>query len=121
VALEYGIYLKSLEALYGSGRVAEVRVTGGGEKSAVWNRIKADTLGVPIVQIPGAGGAPLGSALLAAHGVGEIKDLDVTACEWVRTGTVTEPDPSKTALGRSRIERYVALLEKLNAWSERGT
>ena len=66
VALEYGIYLRTLEKLFGAGTVAEVRVTGGGEKSGVWNRIKADTLGVPIVQVMGAGGAPLGSALLAA-------------------------------------------------------
>ncbi len=119
VALEYGIYLKCLESLYGAGKVTEVRVTGGGEKSAVWNSIKADALGVPIVQIPGAGGAPLGSALLAAYGVGDVKDLDATASEWVRTGAVTEPDPSRTALGRSRVERYTALLESLNAWSER--
>ncbi len=118
VALEYGIYLKSLEALYGTGNVAEVRVTGGGEKSAVWNRIKADVLGVPIVQIPGAGGAPLGSAMLAAAGVGEVDDLDATAREWIRPGQVTQPDPSKASLGRERVERYTALLESLNAWSE---
>jgi len=118
VALEYGIYLKSLETLYGAGNVAEVRVTGGGEKSATWNRIKADVLGVPIVQIPGAGGAPLGSALLAAYGVGEVDDLDETACEWIRPGQVTQPDPSKALLGRSRVERYTALLESLNSWSE---
>ncbi len=120
VALEYGIYLKSLESLYGKGKVTEVRVTGGGEKSAVWNRIKADVLGVPIVQIPGAGGAPLGSALLAAYGVGEVKDLDATAAEWITTGAVTEPDPSRAALGRSRVERYTALLESVNKWSEEG-
>jgi xylulokinase len=118
VALEYGIYLKCLESLYGKGKVTEVRVTGGGEKSAVWNRIKADVLGVPIVQIPGAGGAPLGSALLAAYAVGDIGDLDATASEWVRTGAVTEPDPSRTQLGRSRVQRYTALLESLNRWSE---
>ncbi|MGA2761731.1 MAG: FGGY family carbohydrate kinase [Spirochaetia bacterium] len=118
VALEYGIYLGCLESLYGKGKVTEVRVTGGGEKSAVWNKIKADVLGVPIVQIPGAGGAPLGSALLAAYGVGEVKDLDATAAEWVRTGAVTEPDPSRAALGRSRVERYTRLLETMNAWSE---
>lgn len=119
VALEYGIYLKCLEALYGRGKVTEVRVTGGGEKSAVWNRIKADVLDVPIVQIPGAGGAPLGSAMLAARGVGAIKDLDEAASEWITTGAVTEPDPSRAAAGRARVERYAALLDSLNTWSER--
>ena len=117
VALEYGIYLRCLESLYGRGKVTELRVTGGGEKSAVWNRIKADILGVPIVQIPGAGGAPLGAAMLAAYGVGALKDLDAAAAEWITTGAVTEPDPSRAAAGRARIERYAALLQSLNGWS----
>jgi xylulokinase len=117
VALEYGIYLRALEALYGSGRVKEVRVTGGGEKSVVWNRIKADILGVPVVQIVGGGGAPLGSALLAAFAAGVVKDLQAGAAAWVKTGAVTEPDPSRAGMARERIERYEALLRALNAWA----
>jgi xylulokinase len=117
VALEYGIYLRVLEKLYGAGRVKEVRVTGGGEKSALWNRIKADILGVPVVQIVGGGGAPLGSALLAAYGVGVVKDLPAGASQWVRTGSVTEPDPARAAEARERIGRYEALLSGLNTWA----
>jgi xylulokinase len=117
VALEYGIYLRSLQDLFGAGTVSEVRVTGGGEKSGVWNRIKADTLGVPIVQVMGAGGAPLGSALLAGHGVGLLKDIDATAGQWIRTGTVTEPDARRAAGCRERIERYASLLEAINGWA----
>ncbi len=117
VALEYGIYLGALEKLYGAGRVKEVRVTGGGEKSAVWNRIKADILGVPVVQIVGGGGAPMGSALLAAYGVGVVKDLEEAAARWVRTGTITEPDPARAAIARRRLERYEELLVALNRWA----
>jgi xylulokinase len=106
VALEYGIYLRALEKLYGSGRVREVRVTGGGEKSAAWNRIKADVLGVPVVQIVGGGGAPLGAALLAAYGVGVVKDLSSGAGEWVHTGAVTEPDAKRAAVAQERVSRY---------------
>ncbi len=118
VALEYGIYLRTLEGLFGPGTVREVRVTGGGEKSAVWNRIKADTLGLPVVQVTGAGGAPLGAALLAGHGVGLLSDLAVAAGRWIRTGTVTEPDPRRAAAARARIERYASLLAALEPWSE---
>ncbi len=119
VALEYGIYLRILESLFGKGTVSEVRVTGGGEKSAVWNRIKADTLGVPIVQVMGAGGAPLGSALLACYAAGGVKDLHGAASRWIRTGAVTEPDPRRAEAGRRRIERYAALLEAMNGWATR--
>jgi xylulokinase len=116
VALEYGIYLRTLEKLFGGKVAAEVRVTGGGEKSAVWNRIKADTLGVPIVQVMGAGGAPLGAALLAAHGVDVVGDLGEAAGQWISTGAVTEPDPRRAAACRCRIDRYASLLEAINGW-----
>jgi len=120
VALEYGIYLDTLRGLFTGETVTEVRVTGGGEKSAVWNRIKADTLGVRIVQVMGAGGAPMGSALLAAYGTGAVKDLDAAAAGWIRTGTVTEPDPRRAGTGRRRIDRYSSLLASLNRWAEEG-
>ncbi len=120
VALEYGIYVRVLESLFGKGTVREVRVTGGGEKSALWNQIKADTLGVPIVQVQGAGGAPLGSALLAGHGVGILKDLDAAASRWIHTGAVTEPDPNRSAACRQRLGRYASLLDAMNAWETDG-
>lgn len=116
VALEYGIYLRTLADLFGAGTVSEVRVTGGGEKSAVWNRIKADTLDVPVVQVMGAGGAPLGSALLAGYGEGTLRDIEGAAAAWIRTGAVTRPDPARVESGRRRIERYAALLESVNRW-----
>jgi xylulokinase len=117
VALEYGIYLRILESLFGAGTVTEVRVTGGGEKSAVWNRIKADTLGVPIVQVMGAGGAPLGSALLAGYGEGTLRDIEGAAARWIRTGAVTQPDSRRVPAGRRRTERYAELLESINRWA----
>jgi xylulokinase len=117
VALEYGIYLRTLEALFGTGTVREVRVTGGGEKSAVWNQIKADSLGVPVVQVTGAGGAPLGAALLAGYGVSAFKDLHAAAERCIRTGAITEPDARRAAVARRRIERYASLLAALDRWA----
>jgi xylulokinase len=117
VALEYGIYVKTLGDLFGPDTVKEVRVTGGGEKSAVWKRIKADTLGVPLVQVMGAGGAPMGSALLAGYGEGTLRDIEGAASRWIRTGTVTKPDPSRMEAGKRRIQRYTELLKRMNEWA----
>jgi len=107
--------------MFGGETVSEVRVTGGGEKSALWNRIKADTLGVRMVQVMGAGGAPMGAALLAAHGTGAVADPDAAAAKWIRTGTVTEPDPTRVAARRTRIDRYSSLLASMNRWAEEGS
>ena len=120
VALEYGIYLDTLGRLFRGETVSEVRVTGGGEKSSVWNRIKADTLGVRIVQVMGAGGAPLGAALLAAYGTGAVTDLDAAAAGWIRTGAVTAPDPARVPMCRRRIDRYASLMASINRWAQEG-
>ena len=75
VALEYCIYRDVLQAVNPELKIREVRVTGGGEKSAAWSQIKADALGVPLVNINRHEGAPLGVALLAGYGVGLFQDL----------------------------------------------
>ncbi len=55
---------------YGLGRFrelgiqpTEIRLTGGGSKSAVWRQICADVFGVPIVCLQSAEGAALGAAI----------------------------------------------------------
>jgi xylulokinase len=115
--LEYGVYSGTLSRLFGSGVIQKVLVTGGGEKSAVWNQIKADILGVPIVQVMGAGGAAMGSALLAGYGEGTLRDIEDTASRWIHTGTVTGPDAQRSEMSRRRVERYATLLETINRWS----
>ena len=44
---------------------SEIRLTGGGSKSAVWRQIAADVFGVPVVCLATAEGAALGAALQA--------------------------------------------------------
>ncbi len=119
VALEYGIYKRTLLRLYPDLRLTEVRVVGGGEKSELWNQIKADVLASRVIQINRAEGAPLGSALLAAHGVGLIKDLDKTARQWIAVNRVFRPSRRLSSHYQKRLNRYEDLLKTLNAWSER--
>jgi xylulokinase len=118
VALEYRVYQHILRELYPKLRLAELRVTGGGEKSALWNRIKADVLQLPIVQIARPDGAPLGAALLAGYGVGVLPDLDAAARRWIATGRARPPNRALAERCRARFERYERLLEILNQWTE---
>ncbi len=113
VALEYGVYLKTIRRIFPSMRLQEVRVTGGGEKSGLWNRIKSDIAGLPLVSIIGSHGAPMGSALLAGFACGLFPDVADAARRWVRTGKRTEPDSTTTAVYASRLERYERLLDAL--------
>ena len=47
-------------------KAKEIRITGGGAKSAAWRQIMADVFGVPVVGMVEEEGAALGGALQAA-------------------------------------------------------
>ena len=118
VALEYGIYLQILKNLYRDLKISEIRITGGGEKSQIWNQIKADVLGVSVVQIEASEGAPMGLALLAGFASGLFEDLDETARQWTKTGHTTDPDPQTNDVYRERLNRYQAYIQAINAVNE---
>ena len=72
-------------------KIKDTIVTGGGSKSALWNQIKADILNTNYVTLNRSEGAVLGNAVLAAYGVGDIKDLKKTIKEWVKVKNVYKP------------------------------
>ena len=119
VALEYGVYLDILRKLYPGFLSAEVRVTGGGGRSALWNRIKADTLGLPVAPVARTEGAPLGAALLAGFGSGLFASLDQAAKSWVLPGEAVLPETGRQELVGRRMRQYTAALETLNRWAVR--
>ena len=117
VALEYGIYLDTLKSLYPESSPVEVRITGGGGRSDVWNQIKADVLGIPFVPLSRQGGAPMGMALLAGKAVGIFDDLQKAADRWIVREQTVEADPEMYGFYRERLERYGRLLSLLNEWA----
>ena len=116
MALEYGVYRDVVLELIADLKLREVRVTGGGEKSALWNQIKADALGVRVVQISRTEGAPLGAAMLAGFGVGLIRRLDATARRWVKTASPVKPNTKRRAFYDARLDKYRGLLDALHQW-----
>lgn len=82
--------------------LTEVRSVGGGTRSATWNQIKADVLGLPIVLPTTSVGAPFGDAFLAGMGLGWYADPQAVLAELVRLTARYEPD-------RGRHMRYSEL------------
>ena len=70
VAFEYATYLRAMRRLHPDVEFASARVIGGGARSALWNSIKADVLGVPVERITMDETATRGAALLAASAAG---------------------------------------------------
>lgn len=116
VALEYGLYVGVIRRLYPQLKLRELRVTGGGERSRLWNRIKAETLDMPIARVGRSEGAPMGAAILAGVGAGLFRDVRETAERWVRCGKAVRPDRLAVARRRERVARYASLIEHLEAF-----
>ncbi|MDB6154045.1 MAG: xylB [Chthoniobacteraceae bacterium] len=116
VALEYALYQQAVRQLLPDAGFVELRITGGGESSHVWNQLKADVLQTPIVKIEHGGGAPMGAAMLAGMGAGLFPSLESAAAGWVKRGQRFEPDPERAHHYQARIERYKSLLRALSDW-----
>lgn len=97
----------------------EIRVTGGGAKSAVWRQIMADIFGVPVVAMVEDEGAALGGALQAAwcdslRRGGKTRLADLAArCVAVNESTRCRPDRRRHALYRERQAKQDALSRAL--------
>ncbi len=89
---------------------SEIRLTGGGSKSAVWRQISADVFGVPVVALATAEGAGLGGAIQAAFADGqgsyaELSDRLVALDESTRCS----PSPDRVGLYREKLDRQMEL------------
>jgi xylulokinase len=70
----------------GLGDVREVRIAGGGAKGALWRRIVASALGLPMVTVNSTEGAAYGAALLAGVGAGSWPSVEA-ACDATVSAT----------------------------------
>lgn len=114
VALEYGVYQRALRRLYQGARIKELRVTGGGQHSPLWNSLKADALQVPLRRVTRTEGAPLGAAMVAGWGVGVLKGLAQAARQWITLGEATRPQKNLADYYARRLGRYELVLGLLD-------
>jgi xylulokinase len=116
----------TLGLAYGLGRFrelgiapSEIRLTGGGSKSAVWRQLAADVFGTPTVCLRSSEGAALGAAVQAlwareqaGGGSAGIAALTGRLVE-VDAETRCEPDAGRAALYRERLELQARLTRDL--------
>ena len=87
-----------------TARFDEIRLLGGGARSATWRQILADVMGVEMVR-PACGDASFGAALVAGLGVGLFANPDEALSRCVRVLDRTAPDPARHA----RYDRLFAI------------
>jgi xylulokinase len=111
LGMNYG--LQRLSAMGVKAR--EIRLTGGGARSALWRQIAADAFGVPVVAMAQDESAALGGALQAAWcdspGRGSAKALAALCARSVSLDEATRcvPDTKRAALYRARQKAFDSL------------
>jgi xylulokinase len=106
LGLAYG--LKRLRAL--GVMPTEIRLTGGGSKSAVWRQICADVFGCPVVTLAEAEGAALGAAIQALAAVQTEKSIN----DWA--GQIVQVTADESTGPRENLSfDYTAALENQTA------
>lgn len=68
----------------------ELRISGGGAKSPVWQRIIADVLDAPLVNVNTTEGGAFGAAILAAVAAGAFADVAGACDVMIQTGEQVE-------------------------------
>lgn len=98
----------SLELMRGLGAAPkEVRVSGGGAKSALWRQMLADIFKTDVVRSNVSQGAAFGAAILAAVGVGALASVEAAADAIVHEVDRTRPGAD--------AERYDAVYRRYTA------
>lgn len=86
---------------------------GGGARSPLWLKIKADVLQKPVRTLEVEETACLGAALMGATATGHFTGLEEAVGQMVRLDQTIEPGTDNIAAYEQGYGRYVELYERL--------
>lgn len=91
------------------------RISGGGGRSALWRRIVASVLDLPLETTESEEGSAFGAALLAGVRAGEFAGIEEAVGRCVRVRERIDPDPDWAATYDAEYASYRALYPALRA------
>lgn len=77
--------------------VKQVRISGGGARSALWRQIVADVFGVEVATVTATEGAAYGAALLAGVGAGLYPTVEAACAATIGIAGSTHPEVDRAA------------------------
>ena len=93
--------------------VKQIRVSGGGAKSALWRQLQADIFGQDVVTINAEQGPAYGVALLAMVGAGAYRSIEEACTATVKIKEKTKKKRSNIAAYDKRFPLYQKLYRSL--------
>ncbi|MGD1050266.1 MAG: xylulokinase [Solirubrobacteraceae bacterium] len=95
------------------------RLSGGGSASALWSKIVASVLGIPLERTESQEGSAFGAALLAGVRSGAFADVEEAVARCVRVRDRVEPEPEWMELYERGYGRHSMLYPALRPLQER--
>lgn len=109
------IIRRNIEAIENAGlQVAELRSSGGGSKSALWNQIKSDIIKRPLTTVQCPEAASLGAAIVAGKAVGLFQTIEAACAGMVEEKKRFTPDADCGPIYDTAYEDYKALFHDLS-------
>jgi sugar (pentulose or hexulose) kinase len=103
-----------LEAMRARGyQPTRITIAGGAARSALWARITADVVGIPLVLTRNGEAPALGCAVLAAVAAGAYADVEAACAAMVHAERVITPDAKAHAAYARFYEAYASLYPAL--------
>lgn len=93
--------------------IQQVRISGGGARSAIWRQILADVLNAELVTVNTTEGGAFGSALCAGVGVGIWDNIDQACQETIQLTGKTTPSPDNVRRYEPHYQLYSSLYDTL--------
>ncbi|MEZ6113374.1 MAG: xylulokinase [Pirellulaceae bacterium] len=95
--------------------VRQIRVSGGGSKSALWRQLQADVFGKKVVTINAEQGPAFGVALLAAVGAGAYKNIEEACAATISVTSETPVNAKAKRIYDQSFPIYQDLYQSLKA------
>ena len=100
--------------------VEEIRLTGGGARSPLWQKICAAAINRPLGLLEAEETGALGVAMMAAVAIGCHKDLPEATAAMIRLSKTVEPDPALATVYHQAYPLFRDLGQALEPlWSKR--
>jgi len=104
----------SLEIIRDMGiPVEQIRVSGGGARSAFWRQLQADVYGHDVVTINASEGPAYGAALLAGVGAGVWKNVEEACQATIKITSTTEVNKQRAELYERHYQTFRSLYPAL--------
>jgi xylulokinase len=97
----------------GLSEIQQVRVSGGGARSAIWRQILSDVMNIELVTVNTTEGAAFGAALLAGVGVGIWGSVEEACGKVIHIEQHTQPDTSAAKTYEKSYPLYQGLYQAL--------